>query len=234
MHARDVEHLIGILRQLTDKPNTVLVVEHDESVMLKADHIIDMGPGAGVYGGQIVGQGTPEDIIQQGSVTGQYLSGELKIQAKNIRRKAMGYLEIHNARLHNLKNLSVRIPQNVQTCLTGVFAENIRDGFAFDPIEVALCPDKTGYYRRLDGAHRWSAYKSTGVEEVKAIIKNLDGNDPLLYAATKAIGPKQLTEDEARDTARRAYSGNSNLSSTDIGKLLAGQAELEGILVNST
>ena len=102
----------------------------------------------------------------------------------------------------------------------GIFSENIRDGFAFDPIEVAPCPDKPGLYRLLDGAHRWSAYKSTGAEEVKAIIKDLDGNDPLLYAATKAIGPKQLTEDESRDTARRAYSGNSSLSSADIGKAI--------------
>ncbi|MBC8440607.1 MAG: ParB N-terminal domain-containing protein [Deltaproteobacteria bacterium] len=102
----------------------------------------------------------------------------------------------------------------------GIFAENIRDGFAFDPIEVAPCPDKPGIYRLLDGAHRWSAYKSMGVEEVNAIIKDLEGNDPLLYAAAKAIGPKQLTEDEARDTARRAYSGNSRLSSADIGKAI--------------
>ena len=102
----------------------------------------------------------------------------------------------------------------------GIFAENIRDGFTFDPIEVAPCPDKPDIYRLLDGAHRWSAYKSTGVEEVEAIIKDLDGNDPLLYAAAKAIGPKQLTEDEARDTARRAYSRNSSLSSADIGKAI--------------
>ena len=102
----------------------------------------------------------------------------------------------------------------------GIFSENLRDGFTFDPIEVEPCPDKPGYYRLLDGAHRWSTYKSTGVEEVKAIIKDLDGNDPLLYAATKAIGPKQLTEDEARDTARRAYSRNSSLSSADIGKAI--------------
>ena len=102
----------------------------------------------------------------------------------------------------------------------GIFAENIRDGFTFDPIEVAPCPDKPGLFRLLDGAHRWSAYKSTGIEEVKAIIKDLEGNDPLLYAATKAIGPKQLTEDEARDTARRAYSRDSSLSSADIGKAI--------------
>jgi hypothetical protein len=101
-----------------------------------------------------------------------------------------------------------------------IFSENLRDGFRFDPIEVEPCPDKPGYYRLLDGAHRWSAYKSMGVKTVKAIIKDLDGNDPLLYAATKAIGPKQLTEDEARDTARRAYLGNSSLSSADIGKAI--------------
>jgi hypothetical protein len=102
----------------------------------------------------------------------------------------------------------------------GMFAENIRDGIAFDPIEVEPCPDKPGFYRLLDGAHRWSAYKSTGVEEVKVIIKDLDGKDPLLYAAEKAIGPKQLTEEEARDTARRSYAGNTRLSSADIGKAI--------------
>ena len=91
----------------------------------------------------------------------------------------------------------------------GIFSENIRDGFRFDPIEVEPCPAKPDLYCLLDGAHRWSAYKSTGVTEIEAIIKDLDGNDPLLYAATKAIGPRQLTKDEARDTARRAYAGES-------------------------
>jgi len=102
----------------------------------------------------------------------------------------------------------------------GIFAENIRDGFKFDPIEVEPAPDKLGKYRLLDGAHRWSACKSTGVTETEAVIKNLNGTDPLLYAAEKAIGPRQLTEDEARDTARRAYNKNTGLSSTDIGKAI--------------
>jgi len=102
----------------------------------------------------------------------------------------------------------------------GIFAENIRDGFKFDPIEVEPAPDKPGKYRLLDGAHRWSAYKSTGVTEAEAVIKNLDGTDPLLYAARKAIGPRQLTEDEARDTARRAYNKNQSLTSADIGKAI--------------
>ena len=96
----------------------------------------------------------------------------------------------------------------------GIFAENIRDGFKFDPIEVQPDPDKPGKYRLLDGVHRWHAFKAVGVAEIYAIIiKDLDGTDPLLYAAKKAIGPKQLTEDEARDTARRAYNKNSALSS---------------------
>jgi len=102
----------------------------------------------------------------------------------------------------------------------GIFAENIRDGFQFEPIEVEPDPGKPGRYRLLDGAHRWSAYKSTGVTETEAVIKNLDGTDPLLYAAKKAIGPRQLTEDEARDTARRAYNKNTSLSSADIGKAI--------------
>ena len=103
----------------------------------------------------------------------------------------------------------------------GIFAENIRDGFKFDPIEVQPHPDKPGKYRLLDGVHRWNAFKAVGVAEPDAIIiKDLDGTDPLLYAAKKAIGPKQLTEDEARDTARRAYSKNTTLRSADIGKAI--------------
>ena len=103
----------------------------------------------------------------------------------------------------------------------GIFAENIRDGFKFDPIEVEPDPDKPGKYRLLDGVHRWSAFKAVGMAEPDAIIiKDLDGTDPLLYAAKRAIGPRQLTEDEARDTARRAYSKNTSLRSADIGKAI--------------
>ncbi|MBW2003809.1 MAG: ParB N-terminal domain-containing protein [Deltaproteobacteria bacterium] len=102
----------------------------------------------------------------------------------------------------------------------GIFAENIRDGFKFEPIDIEPDPDRPGKYRLLDGVHRWSAYKTVGVTEPEAVIKDLNGTDPLLYAAKKAIGPKQLTEDEARDTARRAYSKNSSLSSADIGKAI--------------
>jgi len=102
----------------------------------------------------------------------------------------------------------------------GIFAENIRDGFKFDPIEVEHAPGRPGKYRLLDGAHRWSACKSTGKEKVEAIIQEIDGIDPLLYAAKKAIGPRPLTEEEARDTARRAYEKNPGLTSVEIGKAI--------------
>jgi len=101
-----------------------------------------------------------------------------------------------------------------------MFAENIRDGFKFDPIEVQTHPDLTGKYRILDGVHRWSAYKEIGATEIPVHIITLDGLDPLLYAAKKAIGPLQLTEDEAKTTARRAYENNPRLTSFEIGQVI--------------
>ncbi len=87
----------------------------------------------------------------------------------------------------------------------GIFAENMRDGFNFDPIEIQGHPERKGKYRILDGVHRWSAYKEVGLGELEIIIKNnLDEEDPLLYAAKRAIGPRQLTEEETKNTARRA------------------------------
>ena len=102
----------------------------------------------------------------------------------------------------------------------GIFAENIRDGFMFDPIEVQTHPDLTGKYRILDGVHRWSAYKATGTAKPEVIIKDLDGVDPLLYAAKKAIGPRQLSEEETRKTARQVFQNNSRLTSSEIGKAI--------------
>ena len=86
-----------------------------------------------------------------------------------------------------------------------LFVENMRDGFTFDPIHLQEHPDEPGKYRILDGVHRFKAYKEIGKKEVAAEIIELNGEDPLLYAAKQTIGPKQLSEEEARDTARRAY-----------------------------
>jgi hypothetical protein len=102
----------------------------------------------------------------------------------------------------------------------GIFAENMRDGFNFDPIEIQGHPARKGKYRILDGVHRWSAYKEVGLAELEVVIKNLDGADPLLYAAKRAIGPRQLTEEETKNTARRAFQNNPRLTSSEIGKAI--------------
>ncbi len=101
-----------------------------------------------------------------------------------------------------------------------LFAENLRDGVSFDPIHVQIHPEDEGKYRILDGVHRWQAHKAIGAKEIPARVINLDGRDPLLYAAQKAIGPRQLTEEESRDTARRAYQKNPRLTSAEIGKAI--------------
>ena len=101
-----------------------------------------------------------------------------------------------------------------------MFAENMRDGFKIDPIEVQIHPEYDDKYRILDGAHRWNAYKEIGATEIPVHIITLDGLDPLLYAAEKAIGPLQLTEDEARTTARRSYENNPRLTSFEIGQAI--------------
>ena len=99
-----------------------------------------------------------------------------------------------------------------------MFEENIRDGFEFDPIQLQEHPDKPGKYRILDGAHRFKANKGIGEKVVRAEIINLNGEDPLLYAASKAIGPRELKDDEAREIARRAYLNNLRVSSEKVGK----------------
>ncbi len=101
-----------------------------------------------------------------------------------------------------------------------MFEENMRDGFKFDPIQLQEHPDEPGKYRILDGAHRFKAYKGIGEKEVKAEIINLNGEDPLLYAASKAIGPRELKDEDARYTARRAYQNNPKLSSEEIGRVV--------------
>jgi len=99
-----------------------------------------------------------------------------------------------------------------------LFSENLRDGFIFDTIEVEIHPDDKDKYRILDGAHRFKAFRANGYTEIKVNIRNLDGYCPLLYSASKAIGPQQLTEEEAKQTARRAYFYDSSLKSVDIAK----------------
>lgn len=121
LHQRDNSMLIKTLRNLTDLGNTLIVVEHDEETMENADYILDIGPGAGIHGGEVVAAGTFEDIKNNAnSVTGQYLSGRKKIEVPAARRKAEQFIEIKGARENNLKNLNVKIPLSVLCCVTGV------------------------------------------------------------------------------------------------------------------
>jgi excinuclease ABC subunit A len=121
LHQRDNRRLLETLKRLRDLGNTVLVVEHDEETILEADHVIDMGPGAGVHGGEVVAQGTPQQIMHApASLTGKYLSGELAIPQPKKRRQSNHFLEIKGARENNLKGIDVAIPLGVLTCVTGV------------------------------------------------------------------------------------------------------------------
>jgi len=128
LHQRDNNRLLTTLKRLRDLGNTVIVVEHDEDAIREADHVIDMGPGAGIHGGAVVAEGTPQDIIKnKASLTGQYLSGTKEIPVPQERRKAkkagkngQQFIEVVGATGHNLKNISAKIPLGTMTCVTGV------------------------------------------------------------------------------------------------------------------
>jgi excinuclease ABC subunit A len=123
LHQRDNKRLLGTLTHLRDVGNTVIMVEHDEEAILTADHVVDMGPGAGVHGGEIVAQGAPRDIMNATeSITGQYLSGRRSIPLPARRRPVDDqlWITIRGARGNNLKNVTVRLPVGIMTCVTGV------------------------------------------------------------------------------------------------------------------
>lgn len=121
LHQRDNDKLLKTLKHLRDLGNTLIVVEHDEDTMLAADHIVDIGPGAGEHGGKVVAQGTAEEIMNTpGSVTGDYLSGRIKIPVPEKREKPTGWLTVKGAAENNLKNVNVKVPLGIMTCVTGV------------------------------------------------------------------------------------------------------------------
>jgi len=121
LHQRDNDKLLGTLKHLRDLGNSVIVVEHDEDTMREADFIVDIGPGAGEHGGEVVATGTAEEIMQnEASVTGAYLSGRIKIPVPEVRREPTGWLKVIGAQENNLKNIDVNFPLGVMTCVTGV------------------------------------------------------------------------------------------------------------------
>lgn len=159
LHQRDNDQLLATLTRLRDLGNTVLVVEHDEDAIRMADHVIDMGPNAGVHGGHVVAQGTPEDIIKNAkSLTGQYLSGKKKIEVPQHRRKVKkGHsLSVVGATCHNLKNLKVEFPLGTFTCVTGVSGGG-KSSLVIETLYKGLAQllndnsDVPGPYERIEG-----------------------------------------------------------------------------------
>ena len=160
LHQRDNDRLLQTLRRLRDIGNTVIVVEHDEDTIRAADHVVDMGPRAGVHGGRIVASGTPEDIIHStASLTGAYLSGRKKIDIpRNRRQPGNKYITIKGARAHNLHNLTVRNHVGVLTAVTGVSLSG-KSSLVFDPLLPALqarlnhSKSQPGKHDSVDGLH---------------------------------------------------------------------------------
>ncbi len=121
LHQKDNDKLLNTLKNLRDLGNTLIVVEHDEDTMLEADYVVDIGPGAGSHGGEVVAAGTAEEIMEvENSVTGQYLSGKKQVPVPDERRQPKGWLTVTGAKENNLKNITVNIPTGVMTCVTGV------------------------------------------------------------------------------------------------------------------
>ena len=121
LHQRDNDKLLATLKHLRDLGNSLIVVEHDEDTMLAADYIVDIGPGAGEHGGQVVAVGNAQEIMKNpNSVTGAYLSGKIRIPVPTERKKPTGYLKVVGAQENNLKNIDVKFPLGIMTCVTGV------------------------------------------------------------------------------------------------------------------
>lgn len=158
LHQRDNEKLLGTLKHLRDIGNTVIVVEHDEDTMRAADHIVDIGPGAGVHGGEVVFNGKVEDIVNcKESITGQYLSGRMKVEVPSVRRKGNGRkLKIIGASQNNLKNVDVEIPLGEFVCITGVSGSGKSSLineilYKYLAAELNGAKQHPGQFRRIEG-----------------------------------------------------------------------------------
>jgi excinuclease ABC, A subunit len=165
LHQRDNDKLLATLKHLRDLGNSVLVVEHDEDTMMEADYIVDIGPGAGSHGGEVVATGSAKEIMANpNSVTGKYLSGEIKIPVPKSRRTPTGWLRVKGAAQNNLKNINVKIPTGVMTCVTGVSGSG-KSSLVNEIVYKALA-------KKLNRAHTIPGkYKSIeGVEQLDKVI----------------------------------------------------------------
>ncbi|MCU6732082.1 excinuclease ABC subunit UvrA [Diplocloster agilis] len=165
LHQRDNDKLLRTLNNLKELGNTLIVVEHDEDTMFAADHVIDIGPGAGEHGGHVVAQGTAEEIMKsKDSITGAYLSGKIKIPVPKVRKQPTGFLTIKGARENNLKNIDVNIPLGVMTCVTGVSGSG-KSSLINEILYKALAK-KLNRARTIPGKHT----EILGVEQLDKVI----------------------------------------------------------------
>ena len=183
LHQRDNDRLISTLKRLRDLGNTVLVVEHDEEAILAADHVIDMGPGAGIHGGEVIAQGKPDEIVAHPeSLTGKYLSGieEIAIPDKRRKRKKDKSITIKGATGNNLKHINVDFPLGLLTCVTGVSGGG-KSTLVLETLWKTMA-------RRLHNAR-----------EVPAPLEKIDG----LYQVDKVVDIDQSLLEELRDQIQR-------------------------------
>ncbi len=167
LHQRDNEKLIKTLLALRDIGNTVLVVEHDEDTMLASDYLIDMGPLAGIHGGEIVAAGTPEEVKKNNkSITGRYLSGDLKIQVPEVRRGLTDFIVLEKAREHNLQEVTLKLPLGGLTCITGVSGSG-----KSTLVHKVLIPAIRNYLSRGRRGNSANYRSITGVDKIQGIIE---------------------------------------------------------------
>jgi excinuclease ABC subunit A len=166
LHQRDNARLIATLERLRDLGNTVIVVEHDEGTMRAADHLVDLGPGAGEHGGRVVAEGTADDVARvPDSLTGQFLSGTRTIEIPRRRRRPKGYVTVEKAREHNLKSIDVKVPLGVFCCVTGVSGSG-KSTLVNDVLFKAV-GNRLHRHKQRPGAHR----RVTGLDQLDKIIQ---------------------------------------------------------------
>lgn len=206
LHQRDNKRLLGTLRNLTDLGNTLIIVEHDEETIESADYILDIGPGAGEYGGHVVAEGPIEDIVKvEESITGQFISGKRRIEVPSERRKPSGYIKVKGAQVNNLKNIDVDFPLGVFTCVTGVSGSG-KSSLVNEIFYKAMHRNvyrnlsiKPGPYKSIEG---WQQ-----INKVIAIDQSPIGRTPRSNPATytKVFDPIRDLFSELPESKKRGY-----------------------------